>query len=107
MDEKPKLIELNTKHFLGNVLKDCKLNKENYNNLVFNVSAFIFFILLFLLIFYYKYKGKLTPLEKEKKEKQKQEYILSTLKKLQDIRREKRQELITNLPKWDDEIIKY
>lgn len=107
MDNKPNLTELNTKFFLNNVLRDCKIKKEQYNNLIFNIGSFCFLILLFGLIFYYKYKGKLTPLEKEKKERQKQEYILSTLKKMQDIRREKRQELITNLPKWDNEIQKY
>ena len=50
------------------------------------------------------YKGKLTPLEKAQRSKEKKEYILTKIKGLQDIKRQKRQELITNLPKWNSDV---
>ena len=51
------------------------------------------------------YKGKLTTIEKQERSKIKKEYILLKIKNLQDIKRQKRQELITNLPKWNNDVL--
>ena len=62
-------------------------------------SSFLIVLGIFLLI---RYKGKLSPIEKKKKTEQRH-YILSKIKQFQDIKQQRRQELITNLPKWESD----
>ena len=100
---KPTLIEPGVKYFLNETLKQCKIFKDTYNNLIFNICMGIFFLILLGSILLYKYKGKLTPSEKEMKKKEKQEYILSKVKNYQDAKLRSQQNLITGLPNWDNE----
>lgn len=101
----PKLIESNTRFFLDATLKNCKKFKENYYYYIFNLVTFFTLIVIIALIMFFMYKGKLTTLEKQEKSKNKKEYILLKIKNLQDIKRQKRQELITNLPKWNNDVL--
>jgi hypothetical protein len=100
---KPALIEPGIKYFLNETLKQCREFRNNYNNLLFNVSLFISFFVILGAILLYKYKGKLTPVEKDMKDRVKQQYILSKIKNFQDAKRLAHQELITGLPGWDNE----
>jgi len=100
---KPVLTEPGVKCFLHNTLKQCHIAKNKFNNLVFNVGLLFAFLLVLALILFYKYKGKLTPVEIEEKNKEKQQYILSKIKKIEEIKRIDRQELITGLPAWESE----
>tara|TARA_B110000003_G_scaffold275156_2_gene316973 strand:- start:87 stop:428 length:342 start_codon:yes stop_codon:yes gene_type:complete len=100
----PNLIEPGTRYFLGATLKQCRKFKEKYNFYFFNIIALFFLIGLLASIMIIMYKGKLTPLEKAQRSKEQKEYILSKIKGLQDIKRQKRQELITNLPKWNSDV---
>ena len=100
----PNLIEPGTRYFLDATLKQCRKFKEKYNYYLFNISALVFLIGLLATIMIIMYKGKLTPLEKAQRSKEKKEYILTKIKGLQDIKRQKRQELITNLPKWNSDV---
>jgi hypothetical protein len=100
---KPALIEPGIKYFLNETLKQCREFRNNYNNLLFNVSLFISFLVILGAILLYKYKGKLTPVEKDMKDRMKQQYILSKIKNFQDAKRLAHQELITGLPGWDNE----
>jgi hypothetical protein len=100
----PNLIEPGTKYFLDATLKNCKKIKDKYYYYIFNASAFTLLIGILAIIMTFMYKGKSTPLELAQKSKEKREYILLKIKSLQDIKRQKRQELITNLPKWNSEI---
>ena len=74
---KPTLIEPGVKYFLNQTLKQCHIIKEKYNNVLFNISLFICFMLVLGGILLYKYKCRLTPHEKAEKNKEKQQYILS------------------------------
>jgi heme/copper-type cytochrome/quinol oxidase subunit 2 len=97
----PSLVSNDTKFFLSETLKQCHKIKENYYSYIYNVCAFIFLILLFGTILIVKYRGKPTEQEKNEKNNKQKEYILSKIKIMQDIKRQKSQDLITNLPKWE------
>jgi len=97
---KPALVEPGVRYFLRETLKQCKDFKDKYNNTLFNIGLFVFFLLLLFGILVYKYKGKLTPVEKNQKTWEKQQYILTKIKNYQDAKRIAHQELITGLPGW-------
>jgi hypothetical protein len=99
----PTLIEPGVKYFLNESLKQCHKFKEKYNNTIFNISLFVFFVLILGIILIIKYKGKLTPEEKEEKETIKKQYILSKIRNYQEAKLREQQELITGLPHWDTE----
>ena len=100
---KPALVEPGVKYFLHHTLKQCHITRDNFHNIVFNISLFIGFLIILGLILLYKYKGRLTPVELDIKNKQKQQYILSKIKIFQDAKRVAHQELITGLPSWESE----
>ena len=100
--DKPNLIEPGMKYFIKESLKNCNKFKHNYNNYVINLSLFIAFVAILGIFLFIRYKGKLTPLEKENKLNEQRAYILSKIKQSQDIKRQKSQELVTNLPKFDE-----
>ena len=64
---------------------------------------FIGFLIILGLILLYKYKGRLTNEEKHTKNEEKQKYILSKIKHLQEAKKIAQQELITGLPRWENE----
>ena len=76
---KPALIEPGVKYFLHQTLKQCHIARDKFNNYVFNIGLFIFFLIILGVILFYKYKGRLTPIEIERKNKEKQQYILSKI----------------------------
>lgn len=97
---KPVLVEPGVKYFLSETLKECKDFRLRYNNILYNVGLFVFFLLILGGVLLYKFKGKLTPQEKSKKNSEKQQYILSKIKNFQDAKRIAHQELITGLPNF-------
>lgn len=99
----PRLIEPGTRYFLNETLKQCKIFKDTYHNLIFNIVLLCFFFFLLGTILLIKYKGKLTPSEKEMKNREKQHYILSKVKNYQEAKRRAQQELITGLPQWGND----
>jgi hypothetical protein len=100
---KPTLIEPGVKYFLSETLKQCRIFKNNYNNLLINISFGIVFFVILGIILLFKYKGKLTPVEKEIRNRQKQQYILSKIQNFQESKQRAHQELITGLPHWETE----
>ena len=74
--EKPRLTEPGIKYFLNETLKQCRVYKNNYNNILINIGLFIFFLLILGAILFYKYKGRITQVEKERKDKEKQDKLL-------------------------------
>lgn len=100
--DKPKLIEPGMKYFIKESLKNCNNFRNNYNNYVINLILLFVFLLILGMFLYIRYKGKLTPLEKENKLTEQKHYILSKIRQLQDVKRQKSQELVTNLPKFDE-----
>lgn len=100
---KPVLTEPGVKYFLNETLKQCRIFKDTYNNLIFNFAMLAFFIFILGTILLVKYKGKLTPAEKDLKNRDKQHYILSKIKNYQESKQRAQQELITGLPHWEQE----
>ncbi len=100
---KPRLVENGVKYFLNETLKQCHRFKENLHNVLFNIGLFLIFSLILVIILVYKYKGKLTPIQKQKKDREKQQYILSKIQKFQEAKKKAHQELITGLPKWEND----
>ena len=98
--EYPKLIEPNIKYFTKATLKQCKLIKQKYFSIIFNIVCFVLLVIVVGGLLVYKYKGKLSPLEKEVKAQQQKYYIFSKIKQYQDIRLQENQSLITDLPKY-------
>ena len=100
---KPLLIEPGMKYFMDATLKKCRATKNLYYTKIFNIACLVGFVLVLGVFLLVRYKGKLTPLEKQKKLDDQRHYILSKVKQFQDIKRQQRQELITNLPKWESD----
>ena len=100
--DKPKLIEPGMKYFIKESLKNCNNFRNNYNNYVINLILLFVFLLILGMFLYIRYKGKLTQLEKENKLNEQKHYVLSKIRQLQDVKRQKSQELVTNLPKFDE-----
>jgi hypothetical protein len=100
---KPTLIEPGVKYFLSETLKQCRIFKITYNNLLINIALGVGFLLLLGIILFFKYKGKLTPVEKDMRNRQKQQYILSKIQNFQEAKKQAHQELITGLPHWETE----
>lgn len=94
MDYNPRLVEPRVKYVLNNYLYKLKLDTELKKNLIFNIVCLssILFIIIFTL--YIKYKGRLTKEELKKKEQKKKEYILTRLRKYQNMI----QQPLTNIP---------
>lgn len=96
MTNNPNLVEQGIKDYTKFCLKKCNNVKYKYNNIIVNISLFLFFVLGISLFLYYKYKGKLSPLEKLEKEKKKKEYIFSKIKLYQDIKKQTSLDLANN-----------
>jgi hypothetical protein len=100
---KPALIEPGVKYFLSETLKQCRIFKNSYYNLMINILLGFCFLFILGLILLFKYKGKLTPAEKEMRNRQKQQYILTKIQNFQESKQRAHQELITGLPHWETE----
>jgi hypothetical protein len=100
---KPTLIEPGVKYFLSETLKQCRIFKLTYNNLLINIALGVGFLALLGIILFFKYKGKPTPVEKDMKNREKQQYILSKIQNFQEAKKKAHQELITGLPHWETE----
>jgi cytoskeletal protein RodZ len=98
---KPNLVEPGVKYFLSETLKQTHLFRLKHYNSIYNVGLLCAFLLILGIILFVKFKGRLTVLEKEKKEQDKKQYILSKIKKLQEMKKQAHQELITGLPHWE------
>ena len=90
----PHLVENEIKYVLNVNLKECHDLKLKYYNFVFNLFCFIFVVSIIGIILYYKYKGHLNINEQREKENKKRDYILSNLRKFQNIKNKH----ITNIP---------
>ena len=76
---KPVLTEPGVKYFLNQTLKQCHVVRNNFHNTVFNIGMFIGFLIILGLI------------------------LLSKIKQLQEAKKIAQQELITGLPRWENE----
>lgn len=97
------LIEPGVKYFLDETLKNCNKKRVQYNNNLFNFCLFLGFSIVLGGFLYYKFYTRPTKKDLEKKENQKKYYILSKIKSLNEKSARERQQLITNLPKFESD----
>tara|TARA_B100001094_G_C17732397_1_gene577189 strand:- start:221 stop:550 length:330 start_codon:yes stop_codon:yes gene_type:complete len=104
---KPKLIEDNVKYFLGQSLNNCHNFKEHYFSNIYNIAFFIGFILLIGIILFFNYKGNKSAKEIRIKQQRDKEHIILKLLKIKRENiddRKMRNNLITNLPIYNQNI---
>ena len=96
----PRLIEPGMKHYINSALKNCHSKRAFFNNIIFNISLLVVFLIILIGVLFYKYKGKLTPTEKYNRQKYQYQYVLSQIKKVNVANKSINKELITGLPLW-------
>ena len=74
--------------------------KFNYYNFWINLICFIIFTLGITIWLINRYRGKLSPLEKQERLRKQKFYILSKIKQYEAI--QNNNNIITNLPKWNN-----
>lgn len=100
--EYPTLIEPGVKYFLSQSLKECRKFKDRNTTIIFNLSMTIILIVAIGTFLTYKYKGRPTASELIRKNREKQEYIVSKLQQIALIKKKNNDNLITDLPLWNN-----
>ncbi len=98
---KPSLTEPGVKYFLNETLKNIKKEKQGFNNIVFNVSLLLFFLVILGLILTYKFKNRPDEETRKKKEQLKKDYFITKVRTLQAKKAKQLSQSITNLPKFE------
>ena len=104
---KPQLIENNVKYFMNSTLDSCHKFKDKYYNNLYNVGLFIGFFIILGIILFVNYKGNKTTKELEQQKHNDREYIIKQLLKIKKENiddRKIRNNLITNLPLYNEKI---
>jgi len=94
----PALIEPGARYFFQETLKHCRSAKTARSSAMFNLIAFIGLCTLVSFFLWYKKRNKLTLEEVEKRELSKHIYLAEKLKMVEVA--ERRDDMITNLPKY-------
>ena len=103
--ETPRLIEPGVSYFLRKSLSKCNENKNIYFNRLFNLGLLFLFVLILGGLLMYKKNTKLTKEEKDVKKQKNREYILEKIKSINEKERQKRNEIITSLPKFESNFV--
>ena len=101
----PRLIEPGVSYFLKASLKNCNNIKIKYFNIIWNLGLLFIFVTLLGIILVYKKNTKLTDAQKKEKSEKEKKYILDKIKSIQIKEQEKRNEIITNLPKFESNFV--
>lgn len=95
----PSLIEEGTAFFLNGMLHHSHSIRTDWNNMLFNIMAFIAFVIILATFLTYRYKGW----DRAAHAKAKQTKILDELHKLQTRNPVAGTDLMTDLPLWESE----
>lgn len=100
----PKLTERGTKYFLSETLKNCNKNRIYYSNIMFNLSLLILFLVILGLYLGFKYKFKKNnKIDTKEKSIEVENYILSKLGNVFYENQIKKDNMLTNLPKFESD----
>lgn len=102
----PKLIEPGTHYFLNKTLKQCKQQKYNLYNTIFNLTSAVLFIGSITIFLYIQYRNHNDVQVKEQKEYEKHEQYNKIVNIIQEHNYDKmkqKQNIITNLPTYTNE----
>lgn len=89
-----KLVEDNIKNIMNLYLNELRRNNQSKKNLYFNLGLLFIILFTIFITLYIKYKGKQNINKIKENERMKKEYILSNLRKYQNMKNE----LVTNIP---------
>jgi hypothetical protein len=98
----PRLIEPGVKYFLSSSLEQCHIMKRKYYSFLYNLGLFIGFSFILGLTLYFKYKRKNDKKLQAEMKLQHDAYILNKLRFMQDYRKNQENNLITDLPTWQN-----
>lgn len=105
---KPKLVDNGVKYFLREVLKNCHNYKQKNNNIFYNITMFIVFVIILGIILVTRYKGGSMSKKYYEKSMKDKEYIMSKLVyyNRQNIDNQQRikNNMITNLPDYSNHV---
>jgi hypothetical protein len=99
---RPRLIEPGVKYFLSSSLEQCHIIKTKYYNFIYNLGMFLAFSLLVGTVLYFKYKQKNDKKLQAELKLQQNAYILNKLRFMQDYRKNQENNLLTDLPTWQN-----
>jgi hypothetical protein len=88
------LVETQIKYIMNHQLENINKNNQYYQNLKFNIILFVLFCVILSITLYIKYKEQQDIKTKIKKENMKRDYILSNLRKYQNLKNQ----YLTNIP---------
>ena len=104
--QKASLIEPGVRYFLNETLKNSRKKKQYLNKLNINITLFLIFCLVIGGILYYKWKHKPSLEELKHKENLKKYYILNKMKAVSEQKLKEKNEIITNLPRFESDFVK-
>jgi len=93
----PNLVEYSTKNFLFNKLQQCHGNRVHIYSYVLNIGILLIFILVVYFALYFSRKHKLTVAERKFRMMKEQEYILSKIKRFQQLEENNKDSLYSNI----------
>jgi len=90
----PSLVEPTIKYVLNHQLSNIKESNQKKHNIIFNLVLFIILVGIIGITLKLKYKGKQNIIHRTKNENAKRDYILSNLRKYQNMKSQP----LTNIP---------
>lgn len=94
MVNRPILVEKNIKYILSNHLNKISIEEDKKKTLFLNIGILVIIVFIVSFTLYIKYKGKQDMNTLKQKEQKKKEYILSRLRKYQNMI----EQPLTNIP---------
>lgn len=91
---KAQLVEPIIKNVMNYQLDILNQKNKDKQNIIFNMSLFLILISIIFITLYIKYKGQQDEKTKKEKENRKRDYILSNLRKYQNMKNQP----LTNIP---------
>tara|TARA_B110000285_G_C15007857_1_gene554820 strand:- start:207 stop:551 length:345 start_codon:yes stop_codon:yes gene_type:complete len=103
MNSLPNLTEPGVKYFLRETLKKCNIKRTTYYNTLWNCGFFLLFVLAIGIFLAYRKRHKLTDEEEKQKKEEDRAYVMTKIKALREERKKRNNEIITNLPKFEND----
>jgi|TARA_B100001758_G_C18290132_1_gene546564 hypothetical protein len=103
---KATLIEPGVKYFLNETLKNCRNKKQLSETININIVLLFIFTAIIGSVLYYKWKTKPNLEELKQRENLKKHYILNKIKSISDKKLKEKNQIITNLPKFESDFVK-
>lgn len=101
MDQSSHLTEPGVRYFLCGILRTCRDKKNAMYSKLFNLGAFLLFIIILGGILYYRHGSKIPEEEKKNRREKEEMYIMEKIKSMQNKKKKDQNLIITELPQLD------